>query len=207
MQKLTLIAIAGPTASGKSTLASRLAKALGKRKAAIISQDNYYKDYSYLSLKQRKQINFDRFSAFDIALLCRHLARLKKGKPIDMPLYDFIQSKRLKKTKKVIPSPYVIVEGLMPFFSRCLGQLFDYKIYILAPHWLCLSRRITRDIKKRGETISSVCKRYFEDVLPMQRRYVQPQQSLADIVVDGVRAFDKRLVAALLKNARASHKI
>ena len=179
------IAIAGPSASGKSSLAKRLCQELGKDKAVILCQDDYYKDWSHLPKKTRKKINFDDYKVFDLDLLAKHIKLLKKGDAVLAPLYDFVGSKRLKKTKRIYPKIYVIVEGLMPFYASKMRRLFDYKIYINADSDICLSRRLKRDIKERAESIDSVCKRYFQDVLPMQKRYVEPQKKWADWVVRG----------------------
>ncbi len=178
-----LIAIAGPTASGKTTLANLLKNTLGRNRAVIINQDNYYKNWNLLSLKKRKKLNFDDFKAFDLQLLTKHLRSLKNGKPVYMPLYDFAQSKRLKETKKIEAKKFIILEGLVPFFDKKLRNLFDYKIYLESDNALCLARRLKRDTKERGDSIESVCKRYFEDVLPMQKKYVEPQKKWADLVI------------------------
>lgn len=180
-----VIAIAGPTASGKTTFANSLKKIFNNDKAAVICQDNYYKDRPHLPIQKRKLINFDDINAFDLTLLTKHILHLKNGKPIFMPLYDFVRSRRLKKVKKVKPKQFVIVEGLMPFFDKKLRKLFDFKIYIDLSNAICLSRRIERDTKKRAETIESVCLRYFRDVLPMQKRYVEPQRQWADLIING----------------------
>lgn len=179
-----LIAIAGPTASGKTMLANLLKKKLVRNKIAIISQDNYYKNQRGRSSEERKKINFDSLKAFDMELLTKHLQSLKNNKTIYMPLYDFVQSRRRKKTKKITPKQFIIVEGLMPYFEKKTRGLFDYKLYINTNNAICLARRLKRDIKERGDTIKSVCKRYFNDVLPMQKKYVEPQIKWADFVIN-----------------------
>ncbi|MFA5156297.1 MAG: uridine kinase [Candidatus Omnitrophota bacterium] len=180
-----IIAVAGSTASGKTTFANKLKKKFKDNKVVIICQDNYYKDWSHLNKKERKKINFDDLKAFDLRLLIKHLDYLKNGMPVCMPLYDFVQSRRLKKVKKINPKQVIIVEGLMPFFDKKLRQMFDYKIYIDTSNAVCLARRLKRDTKERGETVESVCFRYFNDVLPMQRKYVEPQKKWADVVING----------------------
>ncbi|MFA4932985.1 MAG: uridine kinase [Candidatus Omnitrophota bacterium] len=179
-----IIAIAGPTASGKTTLANTFEKKIGVNRTTIISQDNYYKNFYRLSLLERKKLNFDDLKTFDLNLLIKHLLSLKNGKTVQMPLYDFVESKRLKNTKKIQPKEFIILEGLMPFFDRNLRKLFDYKIYISADNAICLARRLKRDIKKRGDSIESVCRRYFKDVLPMQKKYVEPQKKWADLIIN-----------------------
>ena len=194
------IGIAGPTASGKTSLAEHIMKTIDQDKCIIISQDNYYKDWSRLSRKKRKKINFDDIRAFDTELLRTHLRKLKANMQISMPKYDFIESRRLKTFTKVFPKPVIILEGLIPFTDTKLRSLLDYKIYIATDNSVCLARRIKRDTKERGETIEYVCQRYFHDVLPMQKKYVEPQKKLADIVVDGSKKFDNNLLSNILNH-------
>lgn len=178
-----LIAIAGPTASGKTTLANLLKNKLGINKTVIISQDNYYKNRLDLNLKERKKINFDHLNSFDLKLLNKHLQLLKSNKPLCTPLYDFKQSKRSTKVMRITPKKFVILEGLMPFFDKNTRELIDYKIYINSDNAICLARRLTRDTKERGDSIETVCRRYFKDVLPMQKKYVEPQKKWADLMI------------------------
>jgi len=180
-----LIAIAGPTASGKTTIANLLRKKFGKNRAVIISQDNYYKNRLDLKLKERKKINFDHLNAFDLELLNKHLQLLRNHMPICVPLYDFKQSKRCIKSIRIAPKKFVILEGLMPFFDIKLRKLIDFKVYINSDNAICLARRLKRDTKERGDSIETVCRRYFKDVLPMQRKYVEPQKKWADLIING----------------------
>jgi uridine kinase len=197
--KRILIGIAGPSCAGKSRFTSLLAKIISPGQCCVLAQDNYYKDWSHLSREERKRINFDDARVFDFGLLIKHLKQLKLGKPITMPIYDFVCSRRLKKTKYIDPKRIVLVEGLMPFLKVKLRKLFDYRIYIKVSNGVCLSRRIGRDIKERGESIESVCYRYFVQVLPMQRKYVEPQKKYADLLINGERNFNKKLFVSILK--------
>lgn len=192
--KSYIIGIAGASGSGKTFFADKLRKRMGITKCLVIYQDNYYKDWSALPKKKRKKISFDDIKVFDLKLLARHLKYLKSGDSVYMPLYDFVQSRRLKKTKRIEPKQFIIVEGLMPFFDKRLRSLFDYKIYIDTNNAICLARRIRRDTKERGETTESVRLRYFNDVLPMQKKYVEPQRKWANVVVDGNCNFDDKLI-------------
>ena len=45
------------------------------------------------------------------------------------------------------------------------------------------SRRIKRDVNKRGRTLESVLKQYQDTVKPMHERYVEPSKKYANIVV------------------------
>ena len=187
------IAIVGPSSSGKSSIAERLVKELKKSNCETILLDHFYKDWSHLPIKRREQINFDSPLAFDFRLLRKVLIALKKGGKIEIPQYNYRLHKRIKKTEKKVSKPYVIVEGLLALHNKTLRSLFDVEVYVNVDKSIALSRRIKRDIKTRGETIDSVCKRYFEDVLPMQIKYVQKQKRSVDIVLNGADSLESNV--------------
>src|SRR5437660_7150465 len=91
-----LIAIAGPSCSGKSTLARELASALP---ATIFTLDSYYHDLSHLSLAERAATNFDHPDSMDSALIIRDLEALMQGEEIQRPVYDFATHTRTSRTE------------------------------------------------------------------------------------------------------------
>ncbi|MBW2045130.1 MAG: uridine kinase [Deltaproteobacteria bacterium] len=192
-----IIAIVGPSASGKTSLANTLAKKLGKNHTAIISQDQYYKDWSHLPFKKRGKINFDSPGSFDFRMITAMLRRLQRWEVVEVPQYSYKLHKRLKIKKRMLPKRYIIVEGLLVLHKKSIRDLFNLKIYVDVDKATSLARRITRDLKSRGETIESVCKRYFEDVLPMQEKYVEPQKKWANFVLNGSNADYRKILDRL----------
>ena len=75
MTKRLLVGIGGGTASGKTTVAKRIAQDLGER-AVIIDQDSYYRNLGDITLEERRTFNFDHPDAFDWNLLLAHVTRL-----------------------------------------------------------------------------------------------------------------------------------
>ncbi|HVV01931.1 MAG TPA: hypothetical protein VHH88_11255, partial [Verrucomicrobiae bacterium] len=63
-RKGTVIGIAGGSGAGKSWLAEKIARRIG-RHACRISLDDFYLDRSHLSPAQRERINFDHPRAVD----------------------------------------------------------------------------------------------------------------------------------------------
>jgi len=86
---MLIIGITGGTGSGKTTVAKSVIDRLGSDKVTFISQDNYYKDHSHLSMAEREVINFDHPLVFDNELLLEHVNLLKQGKTAYAPVYDF----------------------------------------------------------------------------------------------------------------------
>lgn len=110
---MLIIGIAGGTGSGKTTVARSVIDRLGSDKVTFISQDNYYKDHSYLSMAERGAINYDHPLAFDTELLIEHLDCLKAGQAAFAPVYDFtVHARSTEKTVRLAPNNIVILEGL-----------------------------------------------------------------------------------------------
>lgn len=177
-----IIAISGPSGSGKTTLAKRFIKQLPSNiSAAILSEDDYYRDQSHLDFEQRLLTNYDRPEAYEHELLLQHVEDLKKQNNIDVPNYCFKQHTRLEETLKVAPSDIVIVEGLMLFADECLTNAFDLKVYIDTPIDICLLRRINRDIKERGRDIENITRQYLSTVRPAYESYILPSSEKSDM--------------------------
>ena len=180
--RIKLIAIAGGSGSGKTSLADDLARRLGPH-VGRISIDDYYLDRSHLSLRQREKVNFDHPRSIEWELLTEHLEKLKKGKTIETPTYDYGGHVRLDKTRPIKPSQFVLVDGLWPFRSRAMSLLFDLKVYVRCPMKERLARRLRRDQADRGRSARSIEQQYKAHVLPMHDRFVAPQKNRADLSV------------------------
>lgn len=176
-----LIGIAGGTASGKTTLA-KILKDSFKDDVTMLRHDFYYYDKSHFDVAENK-INFDHPDSFQTELLVKHLKSLVGGSPIERPVYSYKTNERLLETKKVNPSPIIIVEGILIFHYPKLRELFDLKIYIDTDADIRLLRRINRDIKNRGRTFESVKNQYLSTVKPMHEKYVEPTKYKSDIII------------------------
>lgn len=182
--KTTIIGIAGGTASGKTTVASRLYEETKKYGSVnVIRIDDYYKDQSNLSLEERRKTNFDHPSAYDKDLLVKHLNDLKKGISINKPTYDFTISTRSDIVEKIEPCNVIIVEGIMAFAIPELRDMYDIKIFVDTPDDIRFIRRLSRDIEKRGRTVDNVINQYLSTVRPMHLSFVEPSKVYADLIV------------------------
>ena len=84
---MKIVGIAGGTASGKSTLSRRLTLELG---AAVLAHDSYYRTLPDAFRGERMtEYNFDHPDAFDTQLLVETLTKLKAGKRVEIPIYNF----------------------------------------------------------------------------------------------------------------------
>ncbi len=179
---ILVIGIAGGTASGKTTLMKNLINEFGGE-VTVLSHDNYYKRHDEMLYEERCKLNYDEPSAFDTSLMVYHLEQLRRGYPIECPVYDFTIHNRSDETVRLIPRKVIIVEGILIFENEALRNLMDIKIFVDADADVRLCRRIKRDVNKRGRSLESVLAQYQETVKPMHERYVEPSKKYADLVV------------------------
>lgn len=200
---MLIVGIAGGTGSGKTTFAAELHKLL-PGDSVIITQDSYYASYAELSFEQRVKINYDHPDAFEDALLISHLRRLREGKSIEVPVYDFTAYTRSKDTVKVAPRPIVIVEGILLLANSGLRGQFDLKVFMDCDPDVRLLRRLARDIEERGRSLDVVRGQYLATVKPMHEMFVEPSKKYADLIIPG-GGYNKvalETVAALLSRRR-----
>ena len=178
-----IIGIAGGTACGKTTVANNICSGLKEKRAIIIAQDSYYKDLGHLPLEERKKFNFDHPSAFDNRLLVEHLNRLIEGKSIQMPVYSFQNYTRKKYSKQIEPADIIILEGILVLEEKEIRDMLDIKIYVDTDSDERFIRRLIRDTKERGRSLSSVVEQYLNNVKPMFLQFVEPSKRYADIII------------------------
>lgn len=177
-----VIAVAGGSGSGKTTVARAIDEAV-HRESVLIEQDAYYKDLAHLSLEERKQVNFDHPDAFDTELLVAQLRLLLSGQPIDRPTYDYPGHTRAAATVHVVPRDVILVDGILLLADARLRPLFDIKVFVDVADDVRFIRRLQRDVVERGRTMDSVIAQYLTTVRPMHLEFVEPSKRYADIIL------------------------
>jgi uridine kinase len=178
-----VIGIAGGTGSGKSTVAAKLAAAIPSGRCAVIDHDAYYRDQSDLTQAEREQLNYDHPSSLESGLLADHLAELRAGRAVDVPLYDYATHTRRRTSRHVEPAPVIIVEGILVFVEAALREQMDIKLFVDTDADIRLMRRIRRDLEQRGRTFASVRDQYYATVRPMHIEFVEPSKRHADLIL------------------------
>lgn len=190
-----ILAVAGGTASGKTTFSRVLVARTG---ATLISHDRYYRD-----CPEPDGVNFDHPDALDTALLVEHLDALRAGRAVDVPDYDFATHRRVPGTR-IEPRPLIVVEGILVLADPEVVKRCDLTVFMYCPDDVRLLRRLLRDCAERGRTLQSVAEQYLTTVRPMHERYVAPCQHAADMVLDGLVPPEPELVRVLAELARRS---
>ena len=169
-KNIKLIAIAGPSSSGKTTFAKRLEiqLRLNGLKPVTISVDNYFVEREDTPLDEDGKYDFESIHAIDTKLLNNDLLKLLNGEEIEAPTFNFHTGhKEYKGNKMKLASDEVLImEGihcLNDELTYLIPKEQKYKIYISALTVLNIDyynristtdtrliRRIVRDYQFRG---------------------------------------------------------
>lgn len=180
---MLIIAIAGGTGSGKTTVAKAIIRELKDERITIIHEDSYYRDQSELPFEERIKTNYDHPEAIDKQLLINHIQELLAGRAIEKPVYDFKIHTRSPQTERIEPGDGLIIEGIFALEDLELRKLADIKIYVETDADIRFIRRLHRDIHERNRSVESVIDQYKNVVRPMHMQFVEPTKRFADIII------------------------
>jgi len=180
-----LIGIAGGTGSGKTSVTSAIAAEFGVDSLLVVQHDSYYRDIGEYGGAPPSEVNFDHPRALETSLLIEHLSRLKAGRAVDQPVYDFSTHRRSARTVRLEPRDVLIVDGILVLAEKELRDLLDIKIFVDTDADERFIRRLRRDINERGRTLESVIGQYLSTVKPMHLEFVEPSKRWADVIIPG----------------------
>jgi uridine kinase len=178
-----LIAVAGGSGSGKTTVSHAILERVGRDRIAYLQHDAYYRDRAGLPLEERARINYDHPDSLETDLLVEHLKLLRACRAAQVPQYDFARHVRKAESRLMEPQPIILVEGILIFVDRALREMFDIKIFVDTDSDIRFIRRLQRDIAERGRTMDSVVRQYTETVRPMHLEFVEPSKRYADLII------------------------
>jgi phosphoribulokinase len=174
-----VLGIVGDSAAGKTTIARGLVNILGADQVTHVCTDDFHK----YDRKERAERGITALhpDCNYMDVLEQHLERLHYGQPILKPVYDH-STGTLVRPEYVQPRQFVIVEGLLGFFTPAMRQFYDVKVYLDPPEVMRRAWKIKRDTARRGYTVAQVLGE-LERREPDSRAFIRPQREYADIVV------------------------
>ncbi len=178
-----IIGIAGGTGSGKSTVAEKICDGLPPGMGSLIDHDSYYRHFPDIPLEERKLINYDHPDSLDNELLVSHLDQLRSGETAQVPQYDFVTHLRQPESRRIPPTPVIIVEGILVFVDERIRERLALKVFVDTTADIRVFRRIRRDMESRGRTFDEIREQYYTTVRPMHLQFVEPSKQWADLIV------------------------
>ena len=174
-----MLAIAGDSAAGKTTLTKGLVTALGDDRITAICVDDYHR----YDRTERKELPFTPLhpDCNYLDIMEQHLKLLSEGQPILKPVYNHSEG-TLDRPEYVKPSEFMVVEGLFPLWSRASRACFDATVYLDPPEEIRRAWKVARDTSQRGYTEEQVLAD-LDKREPESAAYIRPQRANADIVV------------------------
>lgn len=204
------VMLAGPSSSGKTTSANRLATQLrvhGK-KPILMSLDDYYVDRDKIAPGPDGKVDLEHINTIDTALFGAHLRALLAGERVELPSFNFKRGKREWKghTLQLDADSVIIVEGLHALNPVMLPDdlapdaVFKLFVCPLLPlnldlhnripsSYLRLLRRIVRDFEFRGSSVSQTLS-MWDSVRAGEARWIFPFQEQADVIFNSSTLYE-----------------
>jgi phosphoribulokinase len=179
VQRPLLLALAGDSASGKSTLSRGVEFILGVGRVARVCTDDYHRfDRAERAARGVTPLAPE---ANDLARMAGDLRTLAGGLPVVKPTYDH-HTGTFGPDETVEPGEIVIVEGLLPLADRAVRDEIDVAVYLEPEEDLRHRWKLDRDVFERGysprEVVDELKRRE-----PDAASYIRPQRDYADVIV------------------------
>lgn len=208
------VMLAGPSSSGKTTSANRLATQLrvhGKS-PILMSLDDYYIDRDKIAPGPDGKLDLEHINTIDTELFGKHLRELFEGKEVEIPTFSFKLGKRVWTGHKMRlnENSVIIVEGihglnpvLIPsdlaphlifkvYVSPLLPLNFDYHNRI-PTSTLRLLRRTVRDFESRGASVQRTLD-MWDSVRRGEERWIFPYQENADVIFNSSTLYELAVI-------------
>jgi phosphoribulokinase len=174
-----MLAIAGDSATGKTTLTRGIVQALGVDRVASICVDDYHR----YDREERHGLPFTALhpDCNYVDIMEQHLQLLALGHSVLKPVYNHGNG-RLERPVLVEPREIVVAEGLLPLSTKVSRACFDVRVYLDPPEAVRRVWKVNRDTSKRGYSEEQVLGE-LERREPESEAFIRTQRAHADLVV------------------------
>ena len=213
-----LLGLSGPTCSGKTTAAKKLADefaAMG-RKTYVVSIDDFYYDVSVMekiSKESGQEVDFESIKSIDLDLLRKCVAELFELGYSDIPRFDFKTGTR-SGFERLAPgkNDVIIFEGIQVIYPEVMELFESYHfktLFICAsssifasnrvfePNEIRLLRRIVRDVKHRNSSVPYTLE-LWHTVRANEEKNIFPYKDRFDYSIDSSMAYELSILAPKL---------
>lgn len=204
-----IVLIAGPSSSGKTTFARRLAIQLRVNglKPIPLSMDDYFVDRDKNVKNEKGEYDFESIHALDLKLLNEHLTNILSGKEIEIPTYNFKKGKREWSGNRIkLPENGILIlegiHGLNDALTSSIDKKNKFKIYISALTQLNIDehnriattdvrmiRRVVRDYLSRGYVAEETLK-MWESIKRGEEENIFVFQENADVMFNSTLVYE-----------------
>lgn len=208
IHNVKLIAVAGPSSSGKTTFTNRLRIELKSRgiDPLMISIDDFYMPASSAPKDEDGKPDLEHIDALDRVLFDKVIYELIQGENVSLPHYDFhTKTRSFKEPIKLKHNQPILMEGIHALndeLTPSISDEFKFKVYI-AP--ICqyhiddhnpisisdirLIRRMVRDFQYRNTSCEKTLAQW-QSVRKGEFRWIYPHQNAADFVFNSELGYE-----------------
>lgn len=226
--KKRIVLISGPSSSGKTTFANRLAIQLQVNglKPMTISLDDYFVNREDTPKDESGDYDYEALEALDVKLFNQHLSDLICGTEVELPTFNFPNGCRsdIKRKLKISDANILVIEGIHGLNEKLTASISKedkFKIYVSALTSMNIDdhnripttdtrliRRIARDFQFRGCSAINTLKRW-PSVRRGEEKNIFPFQEEADVMFNSSLVYElgvlKTLAEPLLKEISSSN--
>ncbi len=208
-----IVMLSGPSASGKTTTAHKLAAAIRARgeKAAVISMDNFFKNLDQYPRLPDGTKDYENITAVDLDTLQRCLNELLQTGKTQLPEFDFLtENRKAEWIPLELPEGVCIVEGIHALNPQTTAMIPGQRVYhvyvglreeyskggqrIFSTRDIRLARRLVRDYKFRGHSLEKTLG-MWPSVCAGEDRYIKVFKKQADLLLDSSFSYELCVLA------------
>jgi uridine kinase len=221
--ELTVIIIAGPSSSGKTTTTIKVRERLAAAGVATVplAVDNYFFDLEFHPKVGADDRDYETPQALDLALINEHLGRLAAGEAVEVPRYNFRTGRREGVSGRLAlgPAEVLLIDSLHGLYSDMTAAVPEEKKFRLYIETLSqlkaadnrfirwadvrMLRRTVRDMQFRNYTPRQTI-RHWHLVRRAELRYIVPELRRAHAVVNSFLPYELPIMKARLEGALRS---
>ena len=198
-----LILLTGPSASGKTTSARKLALAMTRngKKTSVLSLDNFYRNRDEYPRLENGEPDFEHLHALNVPLVNDCLEELVETGVTWIPAFDFSTHTNIPRQQevRVDKDTAVIIEGIhalnpelsvkvdpasvIKIYAGLRTEYYDGDVRIINTRDLRITRRIVRDARDRGHAPEDTLA-LWKSIMAGEERWIKPFKEDADYLLD-----------------------
>lgn len=209
INRIRLIAIAGPSSSGKTTFTNRLKiqlRSFGIDPLMISIDDFYRVDRENIPLDELGKPDFEHIDSLDRELFDKVMYKLIAGEEVSLPHYSFKdKSRSFGEPVKLNPGQPIMIEGihaLNDMLTPSIDNELKFKVYIAPQVQLHIDDhnpipitdvRLLRRMVRDNATRHTPCEKTLDmwsSVRKGEFQWIYPHQATADFVFNSVLSYE-----------------